>query len=231
LCGDLRNDLRCVVFDEYTSVVDRNVAKMVSAALAKAVRSPQTEDSVSLPRFVAVTCHYDVMDWLEPDWVLDTADGTVSRRLLRRPDIVLQLFRCQRSLWNVFKNYHYLSASLSPACQCYAALWSGQPVAFCAMLPLQGFKNRWRVSRIVVLPDYQGIGIGSAVLEALADYYSANGKRFSITASHPSVIAHCKRSAKWQAVNVQKLNQSRRAVVSFEYQSFSPDADGAGEVQ
>jgi ABC-type ATPase with predicted acetyltransferase domain len=68
-----------VVFDEYTSVVDRNVAKIASAALAKGIKSGK------IPvRFVAVTCHYDILDWLEPDWVLDTATGEVSRRLLRR---------------------------------------------------------------------------------------------------------------------------------------------------
>ena len=62
-----------VVFDEYTSVVDRNVAKIASAALAKAMRSNRIDC-----RFVAVTCHYDILDWLEPDWVLDTSAGTVS---------------------------------------------------------------------------------------------------------------------------------------------------------
>ena len=57
-----------VVFDEFTSVVDRNVAKVCSAAIAKGIRRGH------LPcRFVAVTCHYDVAEWLEPDWVLDMA--------------------------------------------------------------------------------------------------------------------------------------------------------------
>ena len=57
---------RLVVFDEYTSVVDRNVAKVCSAAIAKGIRNG------NIPcRFIAVTCHYDVAEWLEADWVLD----------------------------------------------------------------------------------------------------------------------------------------------------------------
>ena len=49
-------------------MVDRNVARAVSAAIAKGIRSGQIGG-----RFVAVTCHYDVTDWLQPDWVIDMA--------------------------------------------------------------------------------------------------------------------------------------------------------------
>lgn len=52
-------------FDEFTSVVDRRVAQTGSAAIAKAVRKRGSQ-------FVAVTCHHDVAEWLEPDWVYDT---------------------------------------------------------------------------------------------------------------------------------------------------------------
>lgn len=54
-----------VVFDEFTSVVDREVAKIASFAISKAVRK-------SGKQFIAVTCHRDILDWLEADWVFDT---------------------------------------------------------------------------------------------------------------------------------------------------------------
>jgi len=208
-----------VVFDEYTSVVDRNVAQIASAALAKGIKSGK------IPcRFVAITCHYDILDWLEPDWVLDTATGEVSRRLLRqrhcRPNIELEVYRCERRLWNMFKTHHYLSGNLAKNCRCYTALWKNKPVAFCALIPQQGFERWYRVSRIVTLPDYQGIGIGSRLLDSLADLYVEQGYRFSITASHPSVLSHCKRSERWKAINVKKTGSQRsrgRAVVSFEW--------------
>jgi GNAT superfamily N-acetyltransferase len=207
-----------VVFDEYTSVVDRSVAQIASAAISKGIKTGR------IPcRFVAVTCHYDILDWLEPDWVLDTATGTVSRRLLRRPDIELGIFRCRSDLWKLFKNHHYLSGTLSKACRCYAALWQNKPVAFCALIPQHGFENWFRVSRIVTLPDYQGAGIGSALLDSLAGLYADQHYRFSITASHPSVISHCKRSKHWKAINVMKtgsLYSGGRAVVSFLFQKI-----------
>lgn len=56
-----------IVFDEFTSVVDRVVAQTGSYAINKYVRKLNKQ-------FVAVTCHYDVLDWLEPDWIFDTKD-------------------------------------------------------------------------------------------------------------------------------------------------------------
>ena len=53
------------VFDEFTSVVDRQVAETASIAISKAVRKTQK-------KFVAVSCHFDILPWLQPDWVLDT---------------------------------------------------------------------------------------------------------------------------------------------------------------
>ncbi len=86
-----------VVFDEFTSVVDRNVARAVSAAIAKGIRSGRIGR-----RFVAVTCHYDVTEWLEPDWVIDMATATFARRRLRRPAIELEIVRCRRRAWRMF---------------------------------------------------------------------------------------------------------------------------------
>jgi ABC-type ATPase with predicted acetyltransferase domain len=54
-----------IVFDEFTSVVDRNIAKIGSIAVAKAIRKTNKQ-------MIAVTCHHDVEAYLEPDWVFDT---------------------------------------------------------------------------------------------------------------------------------------------------------------
>ena len=54
-----------VCFDEFTSVVDRNVAQTMCIATNKAIRRTNKQ-------FIAVTCHYDVVDWIEPDWVFNT---------------------------------------------------------------------------------------------------------------------------------------------------------------
>jgi GNAT superfamily N-acetyltransferase len=220
-----------VVFDEFTSVVDRTVAKIGSAAVAKGIRSGKIACC-----FVAVTCHYDVTEWLAPDWVLDMANKTFQRRSLRRPPIQLDLFRCRSRAWSLFAKHHYLSGALNPMARCFLALWEGTPVAFCATLPVIGRRKHWRISRIVTLPDYQGIGIGMQLAEAVGELHFTEGDRFSVTASHPAVIAHCQGSPKWYATQVKKsgsvgaekfvpgyLGSAGRAVVSFEYLGATRD--------
>lgn len=214
-----------VVFDEFTSVVDRTVARVASAAVAKAIRSGR------LPaQFVAVACHYDIIPWLAPDWILDMATGQATRRRLRRPDIRLDVVPCRRDLWQAFAPHHYLTGSLNPAARCFVALWGEKPVAFCATLSLIGRKNHRRISRLVALPDYQGIGIGSATLDAVATLHRQEGHRVNITAGHPAVIQHLRHNLNWRTIDVKRTgtHASRRfrrsckdsvgrAVVSFEF--------------
>jgi GNAT superfamily N-acetyltransferase len=222
-----KTDTPLVVFDEFTSVVDRNVAKVCSAAIAKGIRCGH------LPcRFVAVTCHYDVANWLEPDWVLDMATGELKRRRLRRPAIELAVHRCRMASWQLFKRHHYLSGSLAVGARCYLTTWDGIPVNFCATLPVITKKNHRRFTRIVTLPDYQGIGIGMRAVAAVAALHRAENLRINVTSSHPALIRHCGRSPLWKAVNVKKTGGSGRranskfpayrsaagrAVVSFEF--------------
>lgn len=57
-------DKNQVCFDEFTSVVDRNVAQTACIAINKAVKKQNKQ-------FIAVSCHYDILEWLQPDWVFD----------------------------------------------------------------------------------------------------------------------------------------------------------------
>ena len=215
-----------VAFDEFTSVVDRNVARSCSHAIAKGIR----RGSIAC-RFVAVTCHYDVAEWLEADWVLDMATGELMRRRLRRPAIELEIHRCGVAPWRMFARHHYLSGALAPGARCYLATWEEEPVTFCATLPVIAKRNHRRFTRIVTLPDYQGMGIGMRVVAAVASLHRAEGLRINVTSSHPALIRHCARSSDWRTVNVKKTGASPsgskrfakyrssagRAVVSFEY--------------
>ena len=54
-----------IVFDEFTSVVNREVAKIGSIAVQKAIRKMNC-------KFIAVSCHEDIIDFLEPDWIYNT---------------------------------------------------------------------------------------------------------------------------------------------------------------
>ena len=192
-----------VVFDEFTSVVDRTVAKVGSAAVAKAIGPGGSTDATgpaaggSSWRSVVTTTSPN--GWSRTGWWTWPA-GSWQGGGFGGPQIRLELFRCHRSAWRLFARHHYLNADLHPAAQCYLATWDGQPVALCAVLPLTGRAGRDRVSRIVVLPDYQGLGIGTRVLSAVADLRRAAGRRVNMTTSHPSMIAGLGRSRDWRCV-------------------------------
>jgi len=189
-----------VVFDEFTSVVDRTVARIGSAAVAKATRRMGR-------RFVAISCHYDIAEWLEPDWVLDMQSSLLQRRRLRRPALQMDLYRTRPAAWGAFAKYHYLSGSLNRTAHCYLAIIEQQPAAFCAVLPVIGFVGRRRISRIVVRPDFQGVGVGRALLNAVAAIYP----RMSITTGHPALIMALSRDPHWKCTAVKKTGYAPHA--------------------
>lgn len=186
-----------VVVDEFTSVVDRTVAQIASAAVAKYARRVGQQ-------LVVAACHYDVIDWLQPDWLYDTGTMTFEwRSLQRRPPIAVDIERCTRAHWQAFAPHHYLSADLSNASKCFLATVGGRPAVFVAALLFPHFKVGadaapiWRDHRTVTLPDFQGVGIGNAVNERIAAVFTAAGFRWRSTTAHPGMIAHRARSTLW----------------------------------
>lgn len=213
-----------VVFDEFTSVVDRTVARIGSAALAKTVRKRPDK------QFIAVTCHEDVIEWLAPDWTYEPHTNSFQWRSLQRPSITLDIYRVHPKAWELFKSHHYLSHTLNPSATCYVAEYQRKPVGFVAVLPVIGFKNAYRESRIVVLPDYQGVGIGVNLSACVAQLYASQGKRYRSTTSHPGFIAHRNKNSRWMlcaqvktgwrghgTVTKRGGESTNRAVVTFEY--------------
>ena len=63
-----------VVVDEFTSVVDRQIAKIGASAFAKTWRKNGGR------KIVLLSCHYDIIEWLQPDWIYDTRTGVVKKK-------------------------------------------------------------------------------------------------------------------------------------------------------
>lgn len=184
------------VVDEFTSVVDRQVARVGSAAVAKAVRRRGQ-------KFVAVSCHYDIIDWLDPDWVFQPHTGNLERRSLQgRPTVELEIFKADRSAWKLFSSHHYLSTSIFSAAACFVAVLDGEPVGFASYVHFPHPKTRdiKMAHRLVVLPDYQGLGIGGKLNEWVGEYLAERGFRYHTVSAHPALIAYMARSPRWKLV-------------------------------
>lgn len=188
-----------VVIDEFTSVVDRQVAQVCSAALAKTIRAGRGPK-----RFVAVSCHYDIVDWLQPDWVVDMQTGeTIRRERRQRPPLELEVRRVPWAAWRTFAPHHYLTSNLNKAALCYGGFIGDRIVGFSAVMPMLGRRNYRRMSRLVVLPDWQGIGIGRALALEVARLFRDSGLRIGATAAHPSVVRSFSRDPAWKCIDVQ----------------------------
>ena len=190
-----------VVLDEFTSVVDRLVAQIGSAAVSKAVRR------VPAKKIVCVTCHYDVEEWLCPDWIVEMPSGTFTRRSLRRrPAIDFEVTRVHRQAWELFRQHHYLDKNINNAGQCYLATVKGQPAAFVSAMHFpHPIRSGWREHRAVCLPDFQGVGLGNAMSEFVASLYRATGKPYRSITGNPAMIRHRAKSPLWKTVTKPTL--------------------------
>lgn len=205
-----------IVVDEFTSVVDRQVAQIGAHAVQKHVRKHKRQ-------FVAVSCHYDIVDWLQPDWIFEPATMTFSRRLLRpRPSLAVTISRVPYSAWQLFAPFHYLTAALHKGARCFCLFVGGRPASFCGVLhrpqssgdglPIKAS------SRGVTLPDWQGLGLHMVLTEKLGAAYLAMGNRFRLYPAHPQLVrAH--RTPPWRLIKkpggYSRSNETTSAVGKF----------------
>ena len=117
------------------------------------------------------------------------------------------------------------------------ALYNEKPVAFIAVAHVHMRAHFFRVSRLVVLPDYQGIGIGKQLLNFLAKLYTSQiNLPFYLVTSNPQFTrtrlsgwrikraGHGSHGKGDSRINrgLAKSNSRRRLTVSFEYVSKGP---------
>ena len=195
------------VVDEFTSVVDRTVAQIGSAAIQKTIRRRNQ-------RFIAVSCHYDILDWLEPDWVYQphTNELYTGRWLHQRPPIELTVRRVHSSAWEMFRKHHYLDHNINTSAVCFCAYLKDVPVAFTAVLhfPHPVRKNTKREHRTVCLPDFQGVGIGNAMSAYIGSLCKGLGYSFISQTSHPAMIGYRNKSPIWRMI--AKPNRDTKAM-------------------
>jgi len=191
----LLEDHAPIVVDEFTSVVDRQVAQVGCHAIQKVVRKRDKQ-------FVGVACHYDIMEWLQPDWVFEPATRQFAwRSVQRRPSINVTIGRVHKAAWSVFAPFHYLTGELHNGAKCFALWVDGRIASFAGVLhkPHPVNDRIKGVSRLVTLPDWQGLGLSFVLSETVGSAYAALGFDYRHYPAHPSFIrAH--RPDKWALV-------------------------------
>lgn len=198
---------RRVVVDEFTSVVDRQIAKIGALAFGKAWRRAGGQ-------CVLLSCHYDIIEWLAPDWIFDTATGRFARGRLRRPKLHVSLWETDWRYWPLFEPHHYLKLPKMIAATCYVGTVAGEPVAHLAVSTRQGLVEA-RACRLVVMPEWQGAGVGMRFLNAVCDRWRRGLNRYGkpmptlFHTSHPGLAAAIRRDPKWCQVSARLYGESK----------------------
>ena len=196
------------IIDEFTSVVDRDTAK----SLALSVRRYFDQNPGVL--YIA-SCHRDIIDWLNPEWVYDTdLQKLENRRSLHRlgtkPELSLTIRSTTPDYWRYFSKYHYLDTKMSRSVHCYVLLLEEKPIAFHAAIHStnRDIHSYWRGHRTVVLPEFQGMGIGTAFSDAIAEIYVSRGLRYFSKTAHPSFGEHREKSSLWRPTSTNKKSRA-----------------------
>ena len=187
-----------ILIDEFTSVVDRDVAKAMSNALQKYIRRTNK-------KIILASCHFDIMEWLLPDWTYSPLKGRLEKAALRRqrPKIKLQIFRCRYETWNLFKQHHYLTEDLQKSAEMFVVQFNNQYIGFFGILPFPGVgdtKTR-RLSRMVILPDFQGLGIGTKIFNYLCSLYKSEGHTMYVRTVSPGLGKFMEKNDNWEATS------------------------------
>lgn len=182
-----------IYIDEWTSVVDRTVAKAMSFTIQKYARK-------SNKKIILLSCHYDVIEWLNPDWIIDcNKEEFIDRRLLRpeererKEKLKFDLRPVDKNTWKYFSKYHYLSDKLPPGyIECYGLFYKEDQIGFQCFanyVPKRKnhFKKQMHSNRTVIHPDYAGLGLGMKIIELSSlDMLKRFGSKVDIRAKFSS---------------------------------------------
>jgi ABC-type lipoprotein export system ATPase subunit len=190
----LLSNSKPILVDEFTSVVDRQVAQITCHSVQKFVRANSKQ-------LVCASCHYDIIDWLQPDWIMEPGNPIKLhwRSLRERPPISVSISRVKYEAWELFKAYHYMSSELNRAARCFGLYVDNRIASFLGVLyrPHPRVRDIIGVSRVVTLPDFQGLGLAFTLTDTVASAYRALGKRFHNYPNHPAFVRSHQRSKDW----------------------------------
>jgi hypothetical protein len=236
-----------VVIDEFTSVVDRSVAKVMAHCVQKFARKFGK-------KITLISCHYDVIEWLNPDWVIDcNAETYTDRRSLWRDfnrieNFTFEVAECNKNTWSRFSKYHYLSHRLPGGhIETYGIYLNGEQIGFQCFANYvphrKGTKRIMHSNRTVIHPDYVGFGLGMKVIDLTSEIMLKKG--FDVMAKFSSipVFKSMKNNPLWRLVKasnntekaqfqpsgaMKKHTGMRQATRTFSFRFIGKGADVTG---
>lgn len=150
----------------------------------------------------------------------------------------LEVRRALPCEWSRFREHHYKDHKLGGSNVAFVGTLLGEPVGFVAVLPAgqnmlklflskeTKFNGEWtawreasypeawidrvlfREHRTVVMPSFQGIGLGSLLCDSVANLFDEMGYAFVSMTVHPQYGGYRDRSAFWTALPTSRIERS-----------------------
>jgi ABC-type ATPase involved in cell division/GNAT superfamily N-acetyltransferase len=198
------------VIDEWTSVVDRTVAKVMSHCVQKFARRQGK-------KLILLSCHYDVVEWLDPDWIIDcNTQKFIDRRLLpaadraRREQLSFDIREVAGRSWKAFSRYHYLSENLPGGIRRFFGIFHGKnQIGFQCFANYTPRKDKnepliMHSNRTVIHPDYAGLGLGIRLINETSELMHREGFRVMAKFSSTPVYRSMSRQPCWVLRSVDR---------------------------
>lgn len=137
-----------------------------------------------------------------------------------KPMIELTVERVEPTVWESlgFYKHHYLTEKLNKSCKCLLFSWDGIPVAFVGLLnsPRKGMPWGHSISRVVVLPDFQGLGLSSKIINFCGGILKAKGDDYALYLKtvHDKMGKYLERSNKWSPTSYNGKVRSEKSTLS-----------------
>tara|TARA_R110002050_G_scaffold34101_7_gene86301 strand:+ start:4019 stop:5128 length:1110 start_codon:yes stop_codon:yes gene_type:complete len=197
---------RVIILDEWTSVVDRTVAKVMSHCIQKHARR-------SKRKIILCSCHYDVIEWLQPDWVIDCNKQSYKDwrgvQWERSEKLQFDIRRVGRETWKYFSKYHYLTDKMPGGfIKTFGLFHGGDQIGFQCFANYvprrKGTKMKMHVNRIVIHPDFAGFGMGIKFVNKTSDIMLAEGYDVMAKFSSTPVFKAMNKDRDWKLLKVER---------------------------
>jgi ABC-type Mn2+/Zn2+ transport system ATPase subunit len=204
----MASDSSVIVIDEWTSVVDRTVAKVMSHCIQKHARKTSK-------KIILCSCHYDVIEWLSPDWVIDcNKQSYLDRRLERcseerKEKLEFKIKRVGRETWPYFSKYHYLSERLPGGhIETFGLFHNDEQIGFQCFANYvphrKGTIKQMHSNRTVIHPDYAGFGMGIKLINETSKIMHSEGFDVRAKFSSTPVYKAMSRQDCWKLDNINR---------------------------
>ena len=133
-----------------------------------------------------------------------------SRKKGSRPNIELRVQRVECDVFYSlgFYKHHYLTSQINKSCKCLLFTWNDEPVAFVGLLNTPSKQHPYgiAISRIVILPDFQGLGLSHTICDFCGGIVTAlkddeHDYKLYIKTAHTKMGEGLGRNPKWEGTS------------------------------